>query len=354
MNDTKTTNQLLLIIVIPLIFYLLKVLSFIFIPLVFSMFISLLFLPMMRWLLKRRVPKFLSIFFVLIIIGAVFKTGGELIQLSSKEILSADNAFFEMAKTKLVSLVLSLESFFGIESIIEENTLIQFLQKDSMIKRFGSTINFISDTLTMTLMTFFFVILWLSGSINFQGLFVNSALKRKHTILKAFLKIKADLIKFLKVKLIISLLTGISISLACLFFDISFPIFWGLFAFLINFVQMVGSVITVVLLAFFAYIELDPTSLLFFFILTITAIQILFGSILEPVFMGKSFSVNIITILIMLMLWGYIWGIPGLILSVPITVFLKIILEQFQSTKVIAIFFDRPEKKVKFQFKKKQ
>jgi predicted PurR-regulated permease PerM len=52
--------------------------------------------------------------------------------------------------------------------------------------------------------------------------------------------------------------------------------------------------------------------------------------------MGKSFSINIITVLVMLMLWGYIWGIPGLIMAIPITVFIKIILEQFQSTKVIA------------------
>ncbi|CAN0451187.1 unnamed protein product, partial [Scytosiphon promiscuus] len=68
----------------------------------------------------------------------------------------------------------------------------------------------------------------------------------------------------------------------------------------------------------------------------ITGVQVLFGSILEPVFMGKSFSINIITVLVMLMLWGYIWGVPGLIMAIPITVFIKIILEQFPQTKIIA------------------
>jgi predicted PurR-regulated permease PerM len=52
--------------------------------------------------------------------------------------------------------------------------------------------------------------------------------------------------------------------------------------------------------------------------------------------MGKSFSINIITVLVMLMFWGFIWGIPGLIMAIPITVFLKIIFEQFPSTKGIA------------------
>ena len=150
------------------------------------------------------------------------------------------------------------------------------------------------------------------------------------------MKIENDLIKFIKVKFVVSLFTGIGIGLACYFFDVSFPIFWGLFAFAINFVQMIGSFISVILLALFAFVELDPTSVLFFFILSITLVQILFGAILEPVFMGKSFSINIITILVMLMFWGYIWGIPGLIMSIPITVFIKIILEQYPRTKVVA------------------
>ena len=75
---------------------------------------------------------------------------------------------------------------------------------------------------------------------------------------------------------------------------------------------------------------------LFFFILSITLVQVVFGGILEPIFMGKSFSINIITVLVMLMFWGFIWGIPGMIMSIPITVFIKIILEQFPNTKVIA------------------
>ena len=124
--------------------------------------------------------------------------------------------------------------------------------------------------------------------------------------------------------------------MACYAFDVSFPIFWGLFAFLINFVQMVGSFITIILLSIFAFVELETSSTLLFFIIAISGVQVLFGSILEPIFMGKSFSINIITVLVMLMFWGFIWGIPGLIMAIPITVFLKIIFEQFKSTKGIA------------------
>ena len=115
MNDRKTTNVLLLIIVVPLVFYLLKTLSFIFIPLVAAMFIALLFLPLMRWLKRKGVPKILSIFIVVVIIGAFFKLTGELIQLSSREILATDNTFFEKAKLKLLKLVFTVEEFFGVK-----------------------------------------------------------------------------------------------------------------------------------------------------------------------------------------------------------------------------------------------
>ena len=336
MKDTRTTNLLLLIIVIPLIFYLLKILSFIFAPLILSMFIALLFLPLMRWLNKKKVPKPVSILVVVLIITGILKLGGELIQLSSNEIISAEGLFFEKAETKLVSLIVSIEGFFGIERLKGDNVLIHYFKNNNILANFGSTLDFIGDTLSMTLMTAFFVILLLSESINFQKLLNNTLFKQKYSSVKTFMKIEKDIIKFVKVKFIISLFTGVGFSLACLFFDISFPIFWGLFAFIINFVQMVGSVISVLLLSLFAFVEIEPSGTLLFFILTITAVQILMGGVLEPVFMGKTFSINIITVLVMLMLWGYIWGIPGLIMSIPITVFLKIILEQFPTTKSIA------------------
>jgi len=335
MNDTKTTNTLLLIIVIPLVFYLLKILSFIFVPLIFSMFLALLFLPLMRWFSRKKVPKYISIFFIIVIVIGVLKISGQLVLLSSKEIMSTDTAFFQKAETKLVTLITSVESFFGVEDT-EDDKSFSFIDKDYLMANFGTTVDFIGNTLTMMLMTLFFVVLWLAESINVQKLLNTTILKQKHTSVKTFMKIEKDLITFIKVKFLVSLFTGVGISLACIFFDVSFPIFWGLFAFAINFVQMVGSFITVILLALFAFVELDPTSNLFFFILAITGVEVLFGSILEPVFMGKSFSLNVITVLVMLMLWGYIWGVPGLIMAIPITVFIKIILEQFPRTKVIA------------------
>jgi len=344
-NKTSTTNMLLLAIVIPIVFYLLKTLSFIFIPLIFSMFIALLFLPLMRWFNKRKVPKILSIFVIILIIGGILKITGELVQLSSKQIFSSENLFFEKAEVKLTNLLLSIQEFLGLDPAQEGLNLKQFFKQGDLFQNLKTTLGFVGNLLTTILMTAFFVVLWLAESINVQKVLNYTILRQKFSSIKAFGKIEKDLIKFLKVKFLMSLFTGIGTGLACLFFDVSFPIFWGLFAFVINFVQMVGSFVSVILLSIFSFVELDPTSTLLFFILTITGVQVLFGAILEPIFMGKSFSMNIITVLVVLMFWGFLWGVPGLIMAIPITVFVKIILEQFPNTKRIAGIMSASRKK---------
>ena len=348
MNERRTTNILLLIIAMPVVFYVLKLLSFIFIPLVFSMFIALLFWPLVRWLRKKNTPKTISILIVILIISVFIKLTAEVIQLSSQEILASEN-LIEKAEFKLAHFILPLENYFGIERIEGKSIVLHYIQQIDLSKTFGSTIDLIGNTTSMTLMTFFFAILLLSESLNFQKILHHTVIRQQFSSVKVFMRIEKDLITFIKVKFLISLFTGIGFTLACYFFDVSFPVFWGLFAFVINFVQMVGSVISVLSLSLFAFIELDPTGILLFFILTITLVQLIMGGVLEPIFMGKSFSINVITILVMLMFWGFLWGIPGMILCIPITVFIKIILEQFPKTKVIANLMTGPEL---IQFKK--
>jgi AI-2 transport protein TqsA len=354
MKDLKTTNTLLLILVIPMIFYLLKILYFILVPLVFSMFLALLFLPIVRWLAKKRIPKFVSISIVVLIIIAILRLGGELVKLSINEIVAADSSFLEIAKVKLMLFIESLESFFGIHRLEGETVVNHYMEQFKIFEKFGPTIGFVGNSIGMTLMTAFFTILLLFESINFQKLLQHFVFKHKYSSVKTFMKIEKDIVKFVKVKFLISLFTGIGFSIACLAFGIKFPVFWGLLAFLLNFIQMIGSIVSVILLSLFALVELDSSGVLLFFILVIVGIQILFGTVLEPIFMGQTFSLNVLTVLLMLMLWGFIWGIPGLIMAIPITVFIKIILEQFPNTKVIAQTMAGPEPKIPIKWKAKK
>ncbi len=129
MNNIKTTNLLLLIIVIPLVplvFYILKILSFIFIPLFLSMFIALMFLPFIRWMKKHGVPKFLRITIVIAIIAGVIITGGEVVEIISKQILSADSELLNKAQVKLTNLIVSVENIFGIQRVEGGNVILHY------------------------------------------------------------------------------------------------------------------------------------------------------------------------------------------------------------------------------------
>lgn len=336
MNDIKTTNKLLLILVVPLVFFMLKTLGFIFVPLIAAMFISLVFLPLVRWLKSKRSPRWLNILVVIVILLIGFRALGFVIQISSKEILSTNDVFLEQAKTKLTALLRGVEAFFGVEFLQGEETLKSLINRENLSKNLLPTANLVTGTVSMLLTMLFFVLLLLADSIDVQKILNTTVLKGKYASVKTFRKIEKDLVTFIKVKFGVSLLTGIGVGIACWGFGVSFPVFWGLFAFLINYVQMIGSVICVLVLAIFSFVELEVGPGLLFFIITITGVQVLVGGILEPIFMGRSFSINVITILIALMFWGFIWGVPGLIMSIPITVFIKILLEQFEKTKRFA------------------
>jgi predicted PurR-regulated permease PerM len=339
-TDLRKIHKLLLILVIPFVLYLLHVLSFIFVPLVFALFAALFFMPLIRWFQRKKIPNFLALIVIISIVGGLLVTSYQLIKLSGKELTSSKTDFYKKFDKKLNDIIEPLIEFVGIEAQEGETDLEALMHSEkftaNVFGNVGNTINFTRKFLTMVLMTVFFMLLLLAGSMNIQQVMDALIFKQRFKSIRTFMAIEKDLFKFIIVKVALSLFTGIGFGLACYGFGVSFPLFWGLFAFAINFVQMIGSFIAVIVLAAFGLVELEQPGSLLGFILVLTGVQVLFGAILEPILMGKSFSINTVTVLIMLALWGFIWGIPGLILSIPITALLKKILEQFPGTAVYA------------------
>jgi AI-2 transport protein TqsA len=340
MKDIRSIKSLLIVLVVILVFYVLKILSFIFIPLVLALFIAVLFLPMMRWFYRKNVPKTITLFVVVLIIAGILTLIVKLVQLTSKEILTANTGLIENIQDKLKIAVQSVEDFFLLKDIGKAGMISSSIHNinipEALFDFFRSLIDPAWNMITLILMTVFFLILLLAGSIDVQDIMNKTIYKRRFSSIRIFREVEISLITFLKVKFLVSALAGAGIGLACLFFHIDFPLFWGLMAFTLHFVQMIGAIAVIVILALFGFVEIQVPGVLVFFILTITSLQLFFGSVLEPILMGRSFSINTIAILVMLMFWGYLWGGVGLILSVPITVFLKSVFEQFPNTRIIA------------------
>jgi len=339
-KDLSAIRKLLIIMLVPLVLYLLNVLSLIFIPLVFALFGALIFMPLMRWFQRKNIPNFLGLIVVLLFIAGGLKVGYEVVQLSAQELTSSNQDFYEKFDKKLNDVIHPVMNLIGVRPEQGQTDLEALINSEkfssNVFGNVGNTLNFARKFVSMLLMTIFFMVLLLAGSLNIQKVMELLIFKQRFASIKTFRQIERDIIKFIIVKFLLSLFTGIGFGIACYAFGVSFPLFWGLFAFLINFIQMIGSVISVVVLSAFALVELDQSGTLLFFIIVITGVQVLFGGILEPILMGKSFSINTVTVLVMLALWGFIWGIPGLILSIPITALVKKIMEQFPGTAVYA------------------
>lgn len=339
-NTTSTTNKFLLVIVIALIFYVLKVLSFIFIPLMFAIFAAILFMPFMRWLHKKRIHKYISFGISLtLIVVAIFLAIG-LIKLTSNEIMAGKEDFYLQLDHKVGHYVTPFAESLGIKPDSDTKIIKQILWSKQFqnfaFENLGVSVKHVQNTLSMVLMTLFFLVLLLAGSINFNHIMQETIFTHQTQSIKTFISIEKSIVKFLVVKFFVSLATGITFTIICLSFGIKFPIFWGVFAFALNFIQLVGSLISTIVASIFAFIEISNPGTVLLIAILFTSTQIVFGSILEPILMGKSFSINIVTVLVMLMFWGFLWGIPGLILSIPITVLLKTLLKQFPNTKFLA------------------
>lgn len=135
----------------------------------------------------------------------------------------------------------------------------------------------------------------------------------------------------------ISLVTGAAVWIVLWFYGISLALVFGLLAFLMNFIPNIGPMIMCVLPLPLIFLSphLSLASMLMVTVL-LSAVQFISGSLVEPKIMGSSFQLHPVVIMLTLLLWGLIWGLPGMFLSTPIMAAMKIVIEQFTYTQPFA------------------
>lgn len=147
--------------------------------------------------------------------------------------------------------------------------------------------------------------------------------------------------RYLSLKTLISLLTGFLSYFALLFIGIDAPLFWAFLIFLMNYIPTVGSLIATIFPAMFAMLQFGELMPGVWVLVVVGAIQLVVGNYIDPKLTGNSLNVSPLVVLIGLAFWGAIWGIIGMILSVPITVMMIIIFSQFPSTRGIAVLLTK-------------
>ncbi len=139
-------------------------------------------------------------------------------------------------------------------------------------------------------------------------------------------RIARSVTDYLSVKTVISVFTGLFFGLACWWIGVDFPLLWALLAFLLNYVPNIGSVIACVPAALVALVQLGWSQALLVVFANV-AINTVLGNILEPRIMGNRVGVSALSIFLGLIFWAWVFGPVGALLSVPLTIIVKMLLE---------------------------
>ena len=152
-------------------------------------------------------------------------------------------------------------------------------------------------------------------------------------------------------KTIISMFTGFAVTTANLALGVDFPFLWGLVAFLFNFVPNIGSIIAAVPAVLIAFLD-QGTAIGFLSVLSYTAINTIIGSVIEPRVYGQRLGLSPLFVFLSLVFWGWVWGPLGMLMSVPLTVIIKILLEHTDQFRGISLILGPVESKGPIKNKK--
>ncbi|NBK22886.1 MAG: AI-2E family transporter, partial [Spirochaetia bacterium] len=197
---------------------------------------------------------------------------------------------------------------------------------------------FLSVTKLAMLVFIFFLFLLLERQSAIPKLLAAVPRSKGLKVAVLFERITRQVSKYLLLKGVISAMTGVMFYLTALVTGLDLPILWGVLAFVFNFIPSIGSLIITTLTIIMALIQFAPawSNVIYVGIMTIS-IQTILGNIIDPKLQGGQLNLSPFVILVSLTLWGYIWGIPGMFLSVPITSVLQILCANVKSLRPIAI-----------------
>ena len=303
-------------------------------------------------------PLFLALFFY-IILNSISKN---LIDFTKKYLLVINEAFsfffifllsltfayflFQLLKINVVSIIENSNQYqknlnFFLE-LISRNTILEAFLSENLLKDinligiFSNLLNLIKSftgNFTLVLVYLIFIVI----EEKFFIVKLNLVLKNENKK-KLFSKINNDIYNYFRIKTFTSLLTALFTFMILFFLNNELSITFAIFAFFLNFIPYIGSLLAVVLPSLFATIQFMEffTPILTLILLLVS--QIFIGNFLETKLMGKTLNISPIALIIFLSLMGKIWGLVGMFLSVPLLVILIIFLNNFKETKKIAIF----------------
>ncbi len=312
-------------------------------PFFIAIFLSILVYPAGTFFAKYKIPRGITYLVTLGAFFSLFYVLGALISVNVTDFI-ANLPSYETKFRALVTQAVELVSRHGIlerfgvdlNTDLSEIPLTDYISIQNLTKAagqsLGSFVGIVADTLVVI---FFMIFILLEVDKLPERIRWAYGPEQSVEIMEVGETINLSVIKYLGVVTLINFTIAVSYVVILLIMGEEFAILWGVLAFLLNFIPYLGSYVAVFLPVLTALVQFSPATALVLLVVLIS-IQVFLGNFVQPRIMGRNLNLSPLVVLISLAFWGWLWGITGMFLAVPITATIKIVLEHLPSTQNIA------------------
>jgi predicted PurR-regulated permease PerM len=315
----------------------LKAAQDIIIPFLLSGFIAIICGPPVFWLRKKRLPTGLAVLAVIIGVSICGLLVTALIGSSINDFANELPVYQGKIDIKVIQLA-GLLGRLGIN--IEDRALSEYIDPGAAMFFAEKLLSGFGKVLGNTFIILITVIFILLEASSFRAKINKISVDHRPGFsLADFDHFITGVNRYMVIKTWISLATGILVATWLFVLKVDYPLLWGLLAFLLNYVPNIGSILAAVPATLLALIQLGPTAAL----LTVSGyalVNVLIGNVIEPRFMGKGLGLSTLVVFISLAFWGWVLGPVGMLLSVPLTMILKIALAGSGETRWLSTMME--------------
>lgn len=330
-KQSKETNFLVTAAAFVIVIAGMRATESILVPFLLSVFFAIVCAPPLMWLKRKGIPTLLA---VLAVVSTVLLAGlivVALIGTSLNDLSSALPVFQESLREKMTGLLAFLEGF-GIN--ISDLGITEAFDPGIAMKLVVGMLAGLKKVLTNGFLILLTVIFILLEASSFPSK-LRAILTEPEESLSQFDKFIDSVQHYMAIKTVFSFITGIAVTIWLLALGVPYPLLWGLLAFLLNYIPNIGSILAAVPAILLALIQFGVGKAVIV-LAGYFVINIIVGNVLEPKIMGRGLGLSTLVVFLSLVFWGWVFGPVGMLLSVPLTMTVKIALDSNEDTRWIA------------------
>jgi predicted PurR-regulated permease PerM len=332
-DEDRFLKAAIAVIVLFVVGVVLKLARPVLIPFILAVFLSYIIDPALTFLTGCRCPRPGAVLIVLALMFVFLYLAGALFYSSGKS-LAAELPKFQGRISEITQF---LEKGVG-PFKVDLSSVMEKLDIGKIGAVILSAIGPFFSVLGKLLLVFLFLIFIVSGRGRAAGKIQKALGDGRSGRIKAVIEaINAQTRKYILIKTALSLANGLIVWVVLAIFGVEFAPLFGFLAFVLNFIPDIGSLVATVLRVGFAFFQFGTFWTPFLILVITVGLDSILGYFLEPKIMGKGLGLSPLLVFFSLLFWGWLWGIPGMILSVPLTAVIKIVCQNVPALRPVAV-----------------